>query len=405
MNKTEKLLLNRNTLQINMLADWLKSPLFHMVCLFTISIVVFLQYGINQQPILGDRAYFIYMGQVVYRGNSLYGQTTFGYTPYGPLLSALTMHIGKLFNLPSYLAPRYLSIIIIAINSCLLYLIVRNASGNTLLGMISGLILSGFGLMGEFGVSNLEPKIMVVFFMLISMLALQRRNWTATGCACAIASMFWQPAIIITMVMIIILIFQGGDTFWSRFIRFLLGMFLGLLPALLYLTAYHEWNNFILLAVFRKAVDKLPHIASHPFRWLVICGKFKSEVLIFIFAAVAFCGFIIKQIVRKNRDRVNILIDNKNAGLILLTVAWSLFNSMEFDGVPDLIPILPLVSYWSALFIHKLIESLTLILQTLKPAFINLSIIKPTVALTSCILLSGFLFRDAFSYSVRYTLA
>jgi hypothetical protein len=120
---------------------------------------------------------------------------------------------------------------------------------------------------------------------------------------------------------------------------------------------------------------------------------------------VAFCGFIIKQIVRKNRDRVNILIDNKNAGLILLTVAWSLFNSMDFDGVPDLIPILPLVSYWSALFIHKLIKSLALILQTLKPAFINLSIIKPTVALISCILLSGFLFRDAFSYSVRYTLA
>jgi hypothetical protein len=98
-------------------------------------------------------------------------------------------------------------------------------------------------------------------------------------------------------------------------------------------------------------------------------------------------------------------MDTKNGGLILLTVAWFLFNSIEFNNLPDLVPLLPLISYWAALFIHKLIKATVLILQTFKPVFVDQSIIKPTIALTSCILLGVFLFRDAFLYSPTYTLA
>jgi hypothetical protein len=406
MNKTVKLLFDHRALQINMLLDWLRSPLLHVGLLFTISLVVLLQYGLNHQPIIGDRAYLVYMGQVVYRGNLLYESTTFGYTPYGPLLSAISMHIGEAFNLPSYLAPRYLSVPIAALNSCLLYFVARNASGSALLSVISGLILSGFDFMNTLCVTNLEPKPMVVFFMLISMLALQKRNWALAGFGSAMAAMFWQPAVIITITMVIILVFHGRDTFRSAFIRYSLGMILGLLPALLYLTVYHEWNNFILLAITRKALVSLPTAASYPFRWPVVSFEsLSSESPILIFAAVGLFGFAIKNLIRNGGRRVKILMDTKNGGLILLTVAWFLFNSIEFNNLPDLVPLLPLISYWAALFIHKLIKATVLILQTFKPVFVDQSIIKPTIALTSCILLGVFLFRDAFLYSPTYTLA
>ena len=369
------------------------STLFHIAILATVSTAVLLRYGLSEQPILGDRAYFVYVSQAVSKGDLLYGSTTFGYTPYGPFLSAMTMHIGDIFNVPSYLAPRYLSLPVYAASAALLYLVARNASGSALAGIFSGLTLSGFGAMSVLCASNLEPKAMVMFFMLASMLALQKRNWLVTGFASAMAGMFWQPAAIAGLSMFMILAFTDRDKLLPNFLKFSAGMLLGMLPAILYLTAFAEWHNFYEMAVVRKAALSLPDAASTPFKWMAKGFKaYRSEGFVFFSALAGFSYFMIKN----GRKTFNALTDRKDGGMLILTLAWFLFNGIEFNGAPDLIPMLPLMAYWSSLFAARLIEGVSFLAGRIAS--------NRFVLLTGFIFVNGLLFTDAITYNLPSTL-
>ena len=67
-----------------------------------------LQYGLYEFPILEDRAYFVYLGQAVLRGESIYAddfaqlaggeERWVGYPPLAPLLSAASVRSSDRWN-------------------------------------------------------------------------------------------------------------------------------------------------------------------------------------------------------------------------------------------------------------------------------------------------------------------
>ena len=62
-----------------------QSPWLHAIALFGVTLLVELQYGIREYPILADNAYITYLGQAVHRGEVIYQTTFYGYPPLGPL--------------------------------------------------------------------------------------------------------------------------------------------------------------------------------------------------------------------------------------------------------------------------------------------------------------------------------
>ena len=155
------------------------SPVVHSIALCLTALAVFAQYGIWEHPIYGDRAYLIYQGQSVLRGESIYAGSFLGYPPVGPLLSGAAMWVGRWFDLPSYLAPRFAGLLVGAANPVLLYWVTRRATGSAAAGGIAALTLTAFAEYGGFSVSNLEPKALVVLFWLLASLSLQQRRWLA----------------------------------------------------------------------------------------------------------------------------------------------------------------------------------------------------------------------------------
>ena len=79
----------------------------HAALVFAVSLMALLQYDLLEYPILEDRAYLLYLGQTVLRGDSIYAVSYINYPPTGPLVAALSMRVGGWFGLPTYLAPRF----------------------------------------------------------------------------------------------------------------------------------------------------------------------------------------------------------------------------------------------------------------------------------------------------------
>ena len=70
---------------------WLTAPWTLPLVSAGVALSVFAGAGIFDEPILADRAYFVYLGQALLRGEPIYAQTFFYYPPLGPLISAMSM--------------------------------------------------------------------------------------------------------------------------------------------------------------------------------------------------------------------------------------------------------------------------------------------------------------------------
>ena len=113
-----------------------------------------LQYGISQEPLLGDRAYMLYMGQAVLRGEAIYQTTTFGYPPLGPLLSAVVMYVGRLWGVPTYVSPRLAGVLVAALAAGCVYMFTWRAFRSQAAGLVAGVSLVSFGFLSRLSISN-----------------------------------------------------------------------------------------------------------------------------------------------------------------------------------------------------------------------------------------------------------
>ena len=100
--------------------------------------------------------------------------------------------------------------------------------------------------------------------------------------------------------------------------------------------------------------------------------------------------------IKNGRKTFNALTDRKDGGMLILTLAWFLFNGIEFNGAPDLIPMLPLMAYWSSLFAARLIEGVSFLAGRIAS--------NRFVLLTGFIFVNGLLFTDAITYNLPSTL-
>ncbi len=137
----------------------------------SVALTVLVQMGIFDEPILVDRAYFVYLGQALLRGDPIYTQTFVYYPPLGPLLSAASMWVGQLFDVPTHLAPRFTSVLIGAACAGLMFELCRGATRSLWSALVGALALIGFGALNSFILATLEPKLLLLFFTLLASVA------------------------------------------------------------------------------------------------------------------------------------------------------------------------------------------------------------------------------------------
>lgn len=314
-------------------------------------------YHPGQQPILGDRAYFLYMTQALLRGEALYQTTTFGYPPVGIFLTAFSMWLGQLAGLPFYLLPRLVGIVVAALSCGSLFRVTHHRFRSVELAIIAAVSLLTIQRFLVYSVSNLEPKMIVLLLAILVMRATQKRAWLRVGIWGALAAFTWQPALIILIPPFLLILFEmqrGKENF-----RSLLLFFAGVFSVVLGIVGYLIWTgqplDFLSQAVLFKLRSRNAFESSAWVR-LVTPVAFLlgySGIPVFLLSLTGIVSSIWK--VTKEEEIISIKFASPDdGGLVFHTAVWlgyhllSSFSSIEAHSFFDLIPSIYLFGLWAA---------------------------------------------------------
>ena len=334
--------------------NWRASPWLHGAGLGAIALAVVLRYGLHEYPLQGDRAYFAYLGQAMLRGDPIY--PPFNYQPLATLAAAASMRIGGWFDVPTYLAPRYLGVLVMALSASTLYGVVRRATSSFWPGILAGLVLIGFSPLAAASISGVEPKGLVVLFTLATCAALQRRRWCAAGVATALAATCFLPALLTVLASMTVIWSAGWPAGRLAALRYGVGLLLGALPAAIYLTSADAWGEFWRLAVADMAASRGATAGSQPLRWLEVAARHSRNELVFFAAGALGVLWNGTCALRRGPGRmIRSWTQPCLGGVPALTLLWIGFSIVDFNGAPDLLPLLPLVAFWAAWATQRLV--------------------------------------------------
>ncbi len=294
-----------------------------------------------QQPILFDRAYLLYMSQVVFRGEPLYQSTTFGYTPLSTIIVALIMKLGSLFSFNTIESARVFGLMLYGTMCGSFFLLLKEIfhdKAGTWIGMS---LFVGLGYLQILSGVNAEPKIFVLLFSIVGMYFLIKDNWLITGLCFSAAAMCWHVSVISLIACSIVLPWHSNKI-KPALLNLAGGVLIATIPVIFYLSLTNGWLDFWNQAILRKLVVEGEELSETPFKWLyrAIFPSFITEAGHFIAASMGLLLLISYAIYFK--EKCLLIIRNKRAIYFLISYAlvWFAFNTLEFQGPPDIIPLL-----------------------------------------------------------------
>lgn len=336
-----------------------QSARLHVLLLAIGTAILWLREGIERSPILWDHAYFTVLSQGILHGRPIYSTSFMGYPPLALMVSSAAMVVGNWLNVPTYLAPRYLAVVIGISAVVAIYAITRRATGSAMAGIAAAVILGSFRILSSSALATLEPKLLVLTLGLFAGLAIQRHSWWCAGTLSSLAASCWQPAGIIPLACGAVAIFESrgrlaGPLSSHPAARYAVGLAVGALPALAYLAFTNAWVDFWTHSVLIPSQWQLPLAGNTPLRWLRVAAReFRGETLSFALAALSIGAFAGRALAGWEGDRVAAWLGARQGALPVLTLLWAGFNSVEFQHAPDMLPFLPCVAFWIAWAISR----------------------------------------------------
>lgn len=318
-------------------------------------LITVLFYKSFEQPLIFDRAYLVYMSQVVFRGDSLYNATTFGYTPLSTVVVGLFMKVGQIFSWDTIESARIAGLLLYGSICGAFFLLSKSIFRDQQATYISMLFFCGLGYIQMLSGINAEPKLWVLLFSILGLKAFNQGNWFYIGLYFSLASMSWHVAVVSLFVCAIMLPWKSS-TLGPTLGKLFLGVLIGVLPVVFYLQITDGYMAFWNQAVVRKLVVEGAIVGEAPFLWLKkgVYPYFVLEILHFLFAAAG-CISVIYSLFK---DKWGNEFLNKRAAVFLIVYClfWSGFNTLDFQTCVDLLPLIPPVVLFSAYFLSSLLK-------------------------------------------------
>jgi hypothetical protein len=330
-----------------------KADAVAFVVLSLVSMCVFLQYDIWQQPVIWDTGYFLYMAQQMLLGRAPYAAAFDHKTPLSAIVAAIAMAVGESLEVDPLLAARFVSLALSAAAVGFLYLAAKNTFGRRSIALLSAIIMMSFSHYGIYALSGAEPKILMVLLGLIAIYAFQRQAWVACGCAGGLAALSWQPGLIFAAVPLLLVL---GTRERSRR-RAPLGIAVGACVPVAALALYLVRHGALVEAVRQTVVFNLGYAvdsrAANPSESLRhIAGAFLDGYgTERWFLALGIAGWIALTVVHSqpvSRLTRLSLRDMRTAPVLMTWYTLVLLSLLNFQWKPDAIPLLPYLALWGA---------------------------------------------------------
>ena len=306
-----------------------------------------------QQPLMFDRAFLVYMSQVVSRGDFLYDSTPFGYTPLSTIVVGYLMRAGQAFSLNTIEVARITGIVCYGLCSGSIFLMCRALFKDQISPFIGAFLFCGIAFIPMIAGVNAEPKIWVLLGSVLGIYACIKGKWGWSGLWFSIAAMSWHVAVISVLATGLTILLTAKQYRWIGFFRFSFGVFMGTVPVLLYLWATDGWIGFWDQAVVRKLVVEGKNLGDDPLFWMLEgSATLLTDVLHMVGGFLGFVWLLYIRFVRRESAdpiRSRTIQDY----LIIYTVLWAIFNTLEYQGAPDLIPLIPVLVVYVTLLLVR----------------------------------------------------
>lgn len=300
-------------------------------------------------PIWGDRSYLLYMSQVVFRGDSVYQATTFGYPPFTPVIAGYIMKGLSVLGIEvnTVLTIRTLGLILYSVICGSFFVLVNTVFKERKAAHLAALALMSLGFLQLNSASNFEPKLLALAFEIWTFYFVLQRKWLWAGIMIAFAAMCWQPMVIngIAIGIYLLLTERKKGELLSTLTWLSLGVVLGVIPSLLYVLGTDSWSEFWAQAVLRKTDVEGAVLFEKPFNWIkrFVASKYQSEAAFLLFGYLGIIYLIVK-VLLKQASQIHLFRITKAALLFsVLFIFWAVFNSMEFQGSYDGTPMIPML--------------------------------------------------------------
>ena len=210
-----------------------------------VSLVVYALHGFDG-PLTHDLGLFVYGGEQVARGVPPYVEV---FNTVGPLADAvpgLAIRLGGLVGLDPVLSARLFFLVLSALCCALVSVLARDTFGSRPAGLLAPAVFLTFECFIELASGGPREKTTMLVFLLTSLILTGRRRWLGAGACAALATLTWQPALMVAVVAVAAAALTAGPGRARALLRFVVG---GTIPTVV--TALY----FVQAGAARQAFD------------------------------------------------------------------------------------------------------------------------------------------------------
>lgn len=334
---------------------------FPPLLLFCAALVVVWQYNPLHRTLPEDPGIFAYISQLVADGLVPHKDAFNEQSSLTFLLGGAAMRAGDLVGLHHLLAFRAAAALLFALTAVLTYFVAAGFTRARVVGFMAGAILIGFEGFGARAATTLEPKATMLVFGLACLLALQKRNWFWAGAFAGAAGLAWQIAWGYLVVALLLAFAQSGRTNRAR--ARAAGSTLGAALLVLAIYALYFVAHNATLEMFQQTF--LSPLLMHSVGARTLLARLNQLRRTFlvgysshvVFGVLGAAGFVVWltahwrpwELRKFFRRAFYFLFQNRRtAGVLCVTLGFSVYSFADFQNYPDWFPLLPYLSIFAA---------------------------------------------------------
>lgn len=305
-----------------------------------------------QQPVEKDAATYYYLGQEIGKGRVLYRDAWDHKTPLTPFVASLVYLLHSRFRSVDYItATRFVFISILYATSLVIFLLVKEWTGDRWAAFTASLILAGLNDLMWFAAQGPIPKILMNFTGLLSLWLFQKNRTGAAGFFTGLAFLDWQPGIVFALPFVLHLIHgRKSLNIPKAVITYLAGFLAPVTAFIIYFRLEGALGDLSQAVYFFNTLRV--NVLLDPLRNLRDIHRklvwLKDSHLFFLGAAAFLAYPFMKAFNRFIKETPGTL--KKIDLLFLLTLGTTAYSLINFNSVDDTIPFTVLAAIWTGVF-------------------------------------------------------
>ncbi|WP_151084689.1 hypothetical protein [Nocardioides cynanchi] len=312
-----------------------------------VALVVYALHGYDAL-LTPDLAIFTYGGERMAHGVPPYVGVFNSVGPLADAVPGLAVWLGHLVGAGPLPSVRVVFTLLSALSCALVCVLARDTFGSRAAGLVAPAVFLTFERYLQLASDGPREKTTMVVCLLAALILAGRRRWLGAGVFTALATLTWQPSLLVAVATVVVAIVVSGAHRWAAGLRFVVG---GVVTT----AAFVVW--FALAGSLRQAFDGFvlvnllytsqPSAITQPGpTWSMLWAEYHGTLVVALLGLVAMLGLAaaaLPAVVRRSAGE-----RSPGPGRVLAVgtgcLAGCLWTLAVINGGPDLFVLLPLAA-------------------------------------------------------------